>query len=544
MPSNPVRGDQTPALPQSNRERVWYSQCMLLILSVLSMVACGEKEDLGPELTPPASCDGPEVSLEAGEYEFVGQGSSGCFTLASTGNYVIALLDGRWIDSARAGQEEPSLPELETRIASTPDTATPAMQAVTWIPGPSVESLGRVSTGVPEPTAVTSLVGAEDCSATYTVYCQTTPWELGDTIFSSYTRYQINDSLVRGTDTLQVVSRDGHLVAAVNLSAPEIVTPSQLQVARQVLATLNLQVFPLLRELLDEELPVTSPGSGQLLVIMTPVEGGIGAGSSGSYDFADGARSHLEFSVSSQYETAEAVATLVPMLIYQSVRTWQHIEDWRLGQASGFRPARARWGHTGGALFVAREVYRRLLGIEPNANVDIESLLREGTSYAYRSLLTGGLGRVPFGTTGGDFLTYLLPRLTEHAGEGLDAALYTLYRQSLEGWFGYFTPGEGLAKVTEELIPGGPERAMLVYALAHALDDRTGNPDLQNLAVENVWQLYGWQPIGTIRLNQESERTISSRWGSILYATIEANGSRPVFVSSDGARLVWAVARY
>lgn len=53
-----------------------------------------------------------------------------------------------------------------------------------------------------------------------------------------------------------------------------------------------------------------------------------------------------------------------------------------------------------------------------------------------------------------------------------------------------------------------------------------------------------WPSAGTLWLDGEYQRIRYADWGSLIWGFVDARGDHPVFVSSDGSELVWAVARY
>lgn len=518
-----------------------------ILLSTALLAGCEEGTGPGEPVVVPAECDGPAVTLDVGAMTVVGEGSRGCFTLPQGGHYAIAVLDRRWLDSARSGVEAPALQPFALRIATTPseDPApatghAPRARTVPVKPGTgSAEFLPHLPRTVFD--------SDPECEYQWSVACQAEPWEKGDTIVL-VDRYFSNGEPAADTTRHVVVGLSGPLVFSVSLADPatQAWAGTLVEQGEQV----GLYVIPLLRRMLGEEIPVTSPGSGQMLIMLVDVGSPGGGVALTRYD-SFSARSHIRLGIRDGLDPAVNPPNLVSLMTHELTHAWAALvyrDGLRRhgGPPDGYLP-RPRWSTEGVASFVTLEVARRLSGYDLEGNLDLTSIPREGMAYTYRLGLGGGKGVIPAGyDDAAAFFRYLLPRLAETEG-GVDEAVGAIFRRSLEGWYGGRHPEDGFSEVTTRAFGTDPERVLLLYALAHALDDRTNTRNLQDLGVREAWRdrTAVWASMGTLQLDRPKERGRSANpWGSLLYAYVEASGDRPVFVSSDGADLAWAVARW
>lgn len=166
-----------------------------------------------------------------------------------------------------------------------------------------------------------------------------------------------------------------------------------------------------------------------------------------------------------------------------------------------------RWAVEGGANFVAHEVTRTLNGFRFDVNIRPASRALDGTL-----LLRGwGPGTYEFaaGYFGSEWLMRdLLQRLIDR-GYDYDTALGLVARGAYEPWYGwmrygYFDDVEmevafGKKQPVPGLVPAmralfgqewDPIEALLLGGVSQAVDDRTTNPELQNVTQGDAWELY------------------------------------------------------
>lgn len=486
-----------------------------------------------------------ELRLKVGETVRL-SGEAGCLRLAPVAGaeYALAYLDARTVQAAASAAEPMSTGTSYGVAVAEAGQAAPAF------------SISRSSSvvAVDQPRR-TVIAGSPVLRAA--------PWAAGD-------RFDVNDPAFGGTVPARVVKvYGGHLVLAV---AEDVAaaggTDAFVARADTAFAALVQHGYPLFKAALSGSAPVTSSGSGQLLVIARPTSDGV----LGSAVTVPNGTQRFHYVLINSGQTTTA-AGLLKTLAHEVTHSWQ--ERW----AAEARPAGAAgvgapaWAVEGNADLLAAAVLRRALSISLSANWDWAARLSDPASASYAVLAASARGELTAGyASSASFQTDLVARLVR-AGLTEEAALAEVSRGVLEGWYGFDRAGArhaGLsARMGRRLGSGwNPTDALLAWALSQAADDLTPNQDVQNPVFARVStageaSAQGWLPAATLRTGASAVRSdatapatvsgnavaVTRRYGSPGFLRIEDGGIGGVYTlsaSANGAatsQVAWALVR-
>lgn len=528
--------------------------CLSLALAAL-LSACGAgPTEPGGEPAPDSALTGGDVRLEVGEMLRLPAGASGHLRLAAVpgARYALAFLDTRKVVEARPGFEgtAPS-PGSYTVTVAEAGSADASRLRTPLLPGTPLLSHGArrsVSAGAAAPTS------------------RATPWREGD-------RFDVSDPGLAAPVRARVVRvYGGHLVLALaEGEEPEGGEAAWTARADSAFAQVLKEGYPLFRSVLSPTLPVTSAGSGQLLVLAARGTGP-SLGSTATVPAPGGGRlSYLLLNTGLPATGAGLLRTLA----HELTHAWQeqYAVDTRPAGASGSGGA-AAWAVEGSADLLAWMVVGRAQGLDPLGNRAWEAELSDPRLGAFSLLAANTRGDFTRGyDSGASFQLDLAARLVR-GGSTLEEALALVARGALEGWHGWDAHGarrEGLAsRMRRTLDPAwDPAGALLLWTLSQAVDDLTPSPVLQNHAFRAVStagrdRTAGWLPPATLHSGGLATRgdpaapvsvagnaaSITWRYGSPNYFLIEdegRGGSYTLAAAANGVPLEgveWMVVRY
>ncbi|HEU0055008.1 MAG TPA: hypothetical protein VFQ39_17600, partial [Longimicrobium sp.] len=367
-----------------------------------------------------------------------------CLRLAPAAGaaYALAFLDTRLVRRAESGYEG-SAPNPSTWTATIAEAGQTA-PARGLLPRTAASAAGSdfrrdVSAVSSSPTA------------------RAVPWTEGE-------RFALTDPSLAAPATARVVRvYGGHLVfAVVEGQEPEGGAAAWIARADSAFAALVRTGYPVYRAALTSSSPVTSNGSGQLLVVARR-EATAYLGTTASTT-AGGRRVSTVF-LNSAY--AFSATGMLRTLAHEVAHAWQ--EEYAARQGAGSTGATA-WALEGTADLLAWSILGREMGIGTLSNFDWAAAMGDPGRVSYALLAAGARGDVTAGyASAAGFGMDLLGRLARH-GAGADAALAEVTRGMLEGWNGFDRfggRGEGLARRMRAALDGGwtPEDALLRWTL-------------------------------------------------------------------------------
>jgi hypothetical protein len=215
----------------------------------------------------------------------------------------------------------------------------------------------------------------------------------------------------------------------------------------------------------------------------------------------------------------------------------------------------------------------RYLRIEPNSNWDWARAVEQPASAPYALLAASTRDNFSQGyASAASFCLDLATRMVRE-GATWDAALASVVRGSLDGWYGYSASGarrEGLAARVRPLLGAGwePGSALLTWTLSQAVDDASASDVFQNRtflsASSGPNPTQGWGAPAVLRTGGTATRVnygaVAEVWGNA--ASVSPVSSSPNYLLIDdggqggayslaaawnGAPLpsvAWAVVRY
>lgn len=221
------------------------------------------------------------------------------------------------------------------------------------------------------------------------------------------------------------------------------------------------------------------------------------------------------------------------------------------------------WAVEGGANFVAHEVTRALEGFSFDVNIHPASRALGAT------LILRGYTSNTYSFAGGYFgsewlMRDLLQRLIAR-GRDYDTALGLIARGTYEPWYGWmrhnYFDDEKMIIVFDKKqpVPGlvarmralfgeqwDPVQALLLGGVSQAVDDRTGNPELQNVTQGRTWEFLYNGPFAELDLAADPPmaREIATRGWSYGWAEISVPASGGLLtLGADAPDIHWVVVR-
>jgi len=291
--------------------------------------------------------------------------------------------------------------------------------------------------------------------------------------------------------------------------------------------------FPLLRGTFADAVPRTSTRSGQYLVLLRDslVRDGVGyVGLAHAEAVGDTAFTWIELKVDTAYQTTGLASLLAHEMTHSFQRMYTHAT--RGVRASSITGA-TLWGVEGGANLLSYETVRRYAGLPLDGNYDWRA---PDAGAAARHVALRAQPATGEFTAGYDNAMGFLRRLviqSAHSGSTVDAAVRTVARGAVEGWYGYdgITHRAGLVSRMRALLGyrWDPVEALLDWTLSHAADDLTDNPEFQDRTSLRVWDIpdgtTGWRASATLTSAQASQARVERRYGSPFFAYLLDGGN-------------------
>jgi hypothetical protein len=456
-----------------------------------------------------------------------------CLMLAPVAGarYALAFLDPRRVRAAASGPEgaAPSSMQYTASVAEA---------------GSAAPALGRVAASVSVATGHAPRTVAYAGSPA----AHQAAWREGD-------RFTLTESGTAPVQARVVRVYGGHLVFAMaEGEQPAGGEAAWTAHADSAFRMLVQHGYPLLERALTARRPVSSAGSGQLLVVARR-ESSAYLGASITVP-ADG-RAYPYTVINSAY--GFSAAGLLRTLSHEVTHAWQTAWAAETRPAGTLGTGAQSWAVEGNADLIAWTTLRRALGIGSGENWEWAGRLSDAGLAPYALLAAGARGDLTAGyASSASFQADLALRLVR-AGMAEEEALAEVSRGALEGWFGWDPAGArrpGLAERMRARLGAAwePESALLGWALSQAADDLTANPALQNPAFARVSTAageagLGWLPAATLRSGGRADRadpaaqaalagnaaTVAARYGSPGYVMIEDDGFGGAYTLSAAA---------
>lgn len=492
-----------------------------------------------------------EIALSPGQWQVLGDAPGQCLRLppATGSEYTLLMIDARGLLGALTGPEDALLPSTTFDVALEDRTTISNGEG-----SPRRASVIRTYGTVPEGDGMSaSPARAGPPPADYYRYRET-PWHVGD-------RVTVDRPLEGGEYEPATIVRvyDDRFVVAVLDRDAEYKVAERLDTLDLTMQKLIETALPLYRTTFGDAYPVTSAGSGQLLIIVSEygLTGGITTCTSPDSPVRVPSSCVLKLSPGIAFNREYDLFLFPDLVGHELAHAWQSVYLDRVcvetGKCGG--GGADRWAIEGGALFMAEEAQRIGKGRSFTQN---SSWLDYSGDYP---LLVGhsSIDSWAFGRGYGSsewFFRDLVWRLTQ-AGVPYETAMAAVNRGTEEGWNGYYFYGgsptepplvgrrEGLKGRISELLghDWDPLDALLRAAISLAVDDLTANPELQNPSILRAWERM--PPSATFRTG-EGTRVVGSPEGwNFAYFRIEESGrggSLRMLTSPDNG-VYWVLAR-
>lgn len=508
-----------------------------------------------------------EIALAVGEARLLGEGVR-CLRLAprDSGRYALAYVDVDAIRDARDGPEgypdrldpPPALFTVRVEGRAAPEGAEeespiPLFGAGARPGGPPRRGGRPAGVRVAPPAADPDRCPERDDAPCTRFALRTGPSEEGDTF-----RTDVPGGRSGTARVVEVV--DGYLSVAVfepdTAAFRDAGRASVIDAARSAVD----RAVPLLESTLTADRPVTSPGAGQLLLVLSRFDAdslASGREVGLTYYRPDGraSTSWIALNLGAEWTYAGLLELLSHELAHAFSHQYLHAAGGRGSDRRRGNPT--LWAEEGVAELLAHEVLRRAAGIGPTANYrgwrDPSVPPHAGRYGAEARYAVGTL------TAGYDHAASFLRGLAtrrRRAGENWDDAVAAVTRGALEGWFGYDEFGTrrtGLARRMRRGVDSTwtPVGGVLRWALSQALDDRTGSARFQNRAFAEVSGEHscgcGWRPHATVTAGASDDYRVTRRYGSTGYFFVRDRGVGGSYrLRHEGTErpVRWMVARY
>jgi hypothetical protein len=481
-------------------------------------------EDACARLAVPGIYAG-DVRLDVGDATRLASGTQLCLVLpgSAANEYALAWVDTRAIEAARTAPEPFGLDSVSITVGAAGSTRATRLVAERKPGEPSdVREIGMAAAESDDPML------------------RATPWTQGE-------HFALRD-VVRATSRPATVQRvyDGWLVIATFNDQPEPKLAGMLQNLDTAWPSLRSAGIPLLQKVLSQQLPVTSNGSGQLLVVVrSDLEGAAGVAFGGT----DGTHTLTQIAIL-PYDNPSSSTFVGSLLFHEVTHAFQRI------YTSSTRPSGApptlyagtsRWAIEGGASLMQAELGRRLAGVQWAANWDFRAPSGAMEQFYTRFAYVGSGPFVRGYSTSSAFMQDLVARRVQR-GEAVDDALTAVMRGSLEGWFGHGPQGAqrtGLTARMRSSLGAGwePEDAMLTWTLSHAADDRTSSSVFQNRSFLRVWDGSdaAFWPAAASLAPGSAAVTVKHPHESTGHFALAGGGTYTLSSSVDGVR--WMIVR-
>lgn len=457
------------------------------ILAALT-VSCSDEELVAPDGA--VICAREEIDLAVGEWRLLADRDAVCLHFdAEQAEYALAYFDTRLVEQAQTGREEVR-PTGSFGVSLVDGTVPVSAKMVNFSEAgstvPAVQSCPS--------SAEYSLFPCDGASETE-ILCRSEPWTVGEQfpLVSEVEWLGYQDSLM-----VQVVGEYGHLVFVALLAEVEAFESS---IGAQTLAdsmgtVMVSRAIPLLSEVLTSTLPVTSVGSGQLLVVLN------GPDSPRAKSVQGNERAHLIIETNLRF-TDEPTSGAVGLLAHELTHAFQIQYTWEIGASEW-----TVWSIEGGADLATSEILRYEAGVAFDANLDVIATIAQGDGEPaadYVASLGGAGGEIASGYRHSASLLRDLMYRRILAGDSETEALGQVLKGALEGWYGSegsSAEPDGLTARMRRLLGDSwdPVSAVLTWTLSNALDDQISSNRFHTPALFESWNSEhdaSWPPHAT-----------------------------------------------
>jgi hypothetical protein len=480
-------------------------------------------------------------ALQPGETRMLSESEARCFALTKAdGEYALAGYDPRAMDGARdrTGTGGFSEPQYTVADQSRGPAASRAARSASATDG-ELAPEGDLRRGV------SSVVTEGE------PYARATPWREGE-------RFQVRPMVGTSTVSAKVVAVAGRFVLAV-LESDADGAGGVLDQSEKALQFLASDGEAVLRDAFGGDVPVTSTGSGQLLVLAAAWPATNGAAATWTQEDASGTRSmvwlntNLRAGKGDGYEMYDHVNYRVKVLAHELTHAWQ--VRWIRSAANGGHsaPVSASWSLEGGADLMGMDLLRRYMDVGVAANwhwTDYLDSRRPSVVYALEP--ADARGRLPWGYYDAASLLRDLQMRLVASGMSADAALAEVSRGSVEGWYGDDGEGGACNGLVERMrgrlgAAWDPAAAVLTWTLTQAADDRTSNPALNNpvyYSASGSDSYYGWKAAASVRAGSGEAENFTQVAGGSFFVSVRgpsAGGTLSATSTAPGSR--WMIAR-
>jgi len=482
-------------------------------LLVLAAAGCATEPTgpVGPE-SPPLVCGSSAVSVPVGTSVRPAAGSLSCRLAAESGaEYALAVLDAQPIEDAELTWESVLSDYVVTLTVGGSSAAAATGLALRGASGAGALDAGDVMDA--ERTGEPSGSPAD----------RDRPWNLGERfwVIDDISSYLRNARVLRIYDERYVVAwfENGD---STRLSTWLPRLDSAFPVVRQ-------HAFPLLRSTFVDAAPTTSARSGQYLILLRDTLGSY-AGYAYSVAAGDTVSAWVYLKVDTAYQTTGLASLLAHEMTHSYQRMYMHATR---GLRATSRVGAATWGTEGGANLLSYETMRRSAGLPLDGNYDWRAPDADAAARHVARRAQPATGEFTAGYDNAmGFLRRLVVQLVR-SGATVDAAVRTVARGAVEGWYGYdgITHRTGLASRMRALLDyrWDPAEALLDWTLSHAADDLTDDPEFQDRTSLRVWDIpagtAGWRASATLTSAQPDQALVERRYGSPFFAYLLDGGS-------------------
>lgn len=508
------RGVPGVAARKGRRALAW---AVSLACGALAACAKDATEPSVPETTAACAAQA-SIDLQPGTGQLLPAGDSLCFAVGAAGLYAVAYLDAGYIDAARPDlhYDVPFGDSFSVAAAFRPPVPVTGPAAAPGATSP------RPAAGGGLPADVVTVSAADTCGSP--PWCRETPWKVGDEVTTWFaegrkaTVVAIAAPLVLAewNDEMPLEGEDGVIVDVVKEAAQSVV--------------------PMLSAAFDGEVVSTSPGSGQLMVLVQ--RGSLSFTYSQWYE--GGSSSFILLSLNPDVADAIVAADDIQILAHELAHAWQVRYLYKgAGPNSGAR----HWGLEGGADFFTLQYLRSRFGIPLDANGEAigENILRAPED-VYWTLVNRSSGEIEAGYYQTEpLLRDLMVRLVR-AGMSERDALSNISKGAVEGWFGRVNASWHPPGIAARMSMGlgqqwDPVTGVLTWVLSDALDDRSTGDTFTNPSVLNAWKEVGqsgFSPSGRLGVGRA---TTTRRAGSTGYFELLARDEpdRRLILTSESA---------
>lgn len=510
-------------------------------LALVLAAACSDGGTAPTESATRAACaPARDVSLLPGDTAVLDEAQAACFSLSRAGSYLLAGYDTRAAEASRTGPEPGWLPAATYTVAEMSRGEAPGQASRSSAPATPA------ATGPRTDVALAPASAPSDADP----YSRGTRWHEGE-------RFRVSRHLSGEPAMARVMGvYDGGVVVAAVEGEGAGADAFRAQLAPAVDELLRTGV-PLFRRVFGGAAPATSPGSEQLLVLLSSWDPKVSSGNAQTRVGADGlpyTRIDLNLNVSAAYDPGfapyEHTSSRLSTLAHEVAHAWQ-----ARYLAAAFGPGALSsapvWTVEGTADLLALETVRRSLGIGLADNIEWDTFSSRVLPLTLEPRLGNGVISNGY-FSAASFLRDQQARLVR-GGVDADAALAEVVRGALEGMHGRpGAAGTGLEARVGRLYgrAWSPEEGVLFWALAQAADDHTSLPELQNFFYRDVSNPEarfgrGWSPAveQTLSSGSGERHRFGQPYGSAFYLRLQDAGGGTWAATADVPGSRWMVVR-